>query len=86
MSEEVAFWVAARRGNSLVLMEQRGFRVPGKEVNTKTSDFSIIKNGKRIDLGKLIRVDLSLEALMEGVEIREGDKILLFPAGSGVAG
>ena len=79
MSEEVSFWVATRRGNSLILLEQ-GLKEKIFALNLKTDEFSIIRQGKRVDLGKLLRVDLSAEALIEDVEIREGDRILLFPA------
>lgn len=85
MIEDVPFWVMTRRGNSLILLEQHGLRDKVFAQNLKTDEFSIIRNGKKVDLGKLLRVDLSPEALLEGVEIREGDKILLLPACSGVA-
>ncbi|GAH63457.1 unnamed protein product [marine sediment metagenome] len=78
-------WVSTRKGNLYILTEQS----MGKKVfamNLDNEEFTIIKQGKKTVLGHLLKVDMSPEALLEGLEIREGDKILLLPHGSGVAG
>jgi len=75
-------WVATRRGNLYILTEQS----MSKKVfamNLDNEEFSIINRGKKTVLGELLKVDMSPEALLEGLEIREGDKILLLPRGSG---
>ena len=77
-------WFATRRDNLFIIAEQsianKVFAMgPGDQ------DFSIITRGKKTVLGELLRVDMSPEALLEDLDIREGQRLLLLPAGSGVA-
>jgi len=81
----VTAWVATRLGNMLILTEQSTVKKVF-DMDPKSREFSIINRGKKTVLGELLRVDLSPEALLDSIDIREGDKILLLPAGSGVAG
>lgn len=77
-------WVATRRGNLYILTEQ-SMTKKVFAMNLDNEEFSIINRGKKTVLGELLRVDMSPEALLEGLDIREGQSILLLPAGSGVA-
>ena len=85
MIKGVPFWVMTRRGNSLILLEHNSQRAKLSTVHAVTREVSVTKGGKRVDLGRFLGVDLSPEALLEGVEIQEGDRLILFPTCSGVA-
>ena len=75
-------WVATRRKNLFLLME-RSIAQKVFAMNRESKEFSIINRGRRTVLGELLRVDLSPEALIEALDIREGDKILLLQRGKG---
>ena len=78
--EEHSGWVATRRQN-LFLLTEHSMSKKAFAMNLN-KEFSIVNRGKRIVLGELLRVDLSPEALVEALDIREGDKVLVLPAGS----
>ena len=79
---ETPFWVATKQGNRYILTEHYGMKEKVFSMHLKSQEFSITRKGKTVTLGQLLRVDLSPEALVEGLDIREGDKVLLLPAGS----
>ena len=74
-------WIATRRKN-LFLLTEHSMAKKVFAMNLKNREFSIVNRGKQTILGELLRVDLSPEALVEALDIREGDKVLLLPAGS----
>ena len=84
-------WFATKRDNMFIIAE-RSMRDKVFAMNTANKEFSIIQGGKKAVFGKLIKVDMSPEALLDGLDIREGQSLLLLPAqqqvfsaGSGVA-
>jgi len=74
-------WVATRKGDLYILTEQS---MAKKVFALDNQEFSIINRGKKTVLGELLKVDMSPEALLEGLDIREGQRLLLLPS-SGVA-
>ena len=83
-AKPVTAWVATRLDNTFILTEQ-SMRNKVFALNLDNRQFSIFKGGKKTVLGELIRVDASPEALLEDLNIREGDRLLLLPTGSGFA-
>jgi len=84
MTEAPVAWFAAKRDNMFILGERRlRDRVFG--LNPATNEFSILRGGKKVVFGQLLKVDMSPEALLEDLDIREGDRLLLLPTGSGAA-
>ena len=83
-TKPVTAWVATRLGNTLILTEQR-LRNKVFALNVDNRQFSIFKGGKKTVLGELISVDASPEALLEDIDIIEGQRLLILPAGSGIA-
>jgi len=77
-------WVATRKGNLYILTEQSMTKKVFAK-NLDNEEFSIINRGRKTVLGELLKVDMSPEALLEDLDIREGQRLLLLPAGSGVA-
>lgn len=77
-------WFVARKGNLFILAE-RSMKDKVFSMNLKTNEFSIITKHKVVVMGELLKVDMSPEALLDSIDIREGDKILLLPQGSGDA-
>jgi len=77
-------WVATLLGNTYILTEQ-STRNKVFALNPDNSEFSIFKGGKKTVLGELLRVDASPEALLEDIDIIEGQRLLLLPLGSGAA-
>jgi len=78
-------WVLTRRDNLFILTEQSTVRKVF-DMDKKNRQFTIVKRGKKVVLGELLKVDMSPEALLEDLDIREGQRLLLLPSGSGVAG
>jgi len=78
-------WFAAQR-DDLFIIAERDMRDKVFAMNLDNEEFSIIHGSRKAVFGKLLKVDMSPEALLEDLEIREGDKILLLPQGSGAAG
>jgi len=77
-------WFAAKRDNMFILGERR-MRDRVFDLNPATNEFSILRGKKKVVIGKLLKVDMSPEALLEDLDIEEGDRLLLLPACSGVA-
>ena len=78
-------WFAARR-DDLFIIAERDLRNKVFVTNLDNDEFSIIHRGRKTVFGQLLQVDLSPEALLEDLDIREGQRLLLLPAGSNVAG
>jgi len=78
-------WFAAQRGDLFIIAE-RDMRDKVFAMNLDNEEFSIIHGSRKAVFGKLLKVDMSPEALLEDLDIREGQRLLLLPAGSGVAG
>ena len=84
-------WFATKRDNMFIIAE-RSMRDKVFAMNTANKEFSIIQGGKKARFGQLLKVDMSPEALLDDLDIREGQSLLLLPAkrqvfsaGSGVA-
>lgn len=78
-TKAVTAWVATRKDNLIIITEQS----MGNKVfveNLETRELIIISRGKKTVLGELLRVDMSPEALLEDLDIREGQRLLLLPA------
>lgn len=85
-TKPVTAWVLTRRRtDNLLILTEQSLRNKVFVISTDTREFSIIKGGKTTVLGEIISVDLSPEALLEDVDISEGQRLLLIP-GNGVAG
>jgi len=85
-TKPVTAWVLTRRRtDNLLIMTEQSLRNKVFVSSTDTREFSIIKGGKTFVLGEIISVDLSPEALLEDLDISEGQRLLIIP-GSGVAG
>ena len=80
-SQDRLGWVATRRENMYILTEH-SMSEKVFALNLDTEEFSIIRRGKKTVLGELIRVDLSPEALLEGLDIQEGDRLMVIMAGT----
>jgi len=85
-------WFATQRGDLFIIAE-RNLRDKVFAMNLDNQEFSIIQGSRKAVFGRLLKVDMSPEALLEGLDIREGQRLLLLPAkqqvfsaGSGVAG
>ena len=78
-------WFAAQR-DDLFIIAERDMRDKVFALNLDNQEFSIIHGSRKAVFGRLLKVDMSPEALLEGLDIREGQRLLLLPAGSGVAG
>ena len=72
-------WFATKRDNLFIIAE-RSIRDKVFAMNTSTKEFSIIQRGRKARFGKMLKVDMSPEALLDGLDIREGDSLLLLPA------
>jgi len=72
-------WVATRKGNLYILTEQSMTKKVFAQ-NLDNKEFSIINRGKKTVLGELLKVDMSPEALLEDLDIREGQRLLLLPS------
>lgn len=83
-TEAPVAWFAAKRDNMFILGERR-MRDRVFDLNLATNEISIFRGDKKVVFGQLLKVDMSPEALLEDLDIREGDRLLLLPAGSGVA-
>ncbi|MBA7659454.1 hypothetical protein ES703_67435 [subsurface metagenome] len=80
--EKRTAWVATRKDNLYILTEQSmAKKVFAMDLGNE--QFSIINRGKKTVLGELLRVDMSPEALLEGLDIKEGERLLLLPASLG---
>lgn len=77
-------WFATRRDNLFIIAE-RDIKDKVFAMNMDTREFSIIQGKKKAVFGELLKVDMSPEALLEGLDIREGQSLLLLPRGSGAA-
>jgi len=77
--------VATRRDNFYILTGELTMFKKLFDINRENGEFSIFHHGKRTGLGKLVGVDLSPEALIESLDIREGDRLLLVMATRGRA-
>ena len=86
-TKPVTAWVLTRRRtDNLLIMTEQSLRNKVFALNLDNREFSIFKGGAvRIVLGELLRVDMSPEALLEDLDISEGQRLLIIP-GSGVAG
>jgi len=73
-------WVATRRDDLFIIAEQSMSKKVFVE-DLETHELSIITRGKKTVLGELLRVDMSPEALLEDLDIQEGQRLLLLPAG-----
>ena len=78
-------WFAAQR-DDLFIIAERDMRDKVFAMNLDNQEFSIINGNRKAVFGQLLKVDMSPEALLEGLDIQEGQRLLLLPAGSGVAG
>ena len=76
MSSEQPGWVATRRDN-LYLLTKHSMFTKLFDLDLENRQFSIIKQGRRTVLGELLAVDMSPEALIEGLDIQEGDRLLV---------
>ena len=75
-------WFAAQRGDLLIIAE---WRMRDKVfAMSLDEEFSIIQGSRKAVFGTLLKVDMSPEALLEDLDIREGQRLLLLPAGNGV--
>ena len=83
--EKKTAWFATRRDDLFIIAEESMSRKVFI-MDLDSREFSIFNRGKKTVLGELLRVDMSPEALLEDLDIREGQRLLLLPAGSGVAG
>lgn len=81
MSSEQPGWVATRRENLYILTEHSMF-TKLFDLDLENRQFSIIKRGRRTVLGELLAVDMSPEALIEGLDIQEGDRLMVVLAGT----
>ncbi len=77
-------WFVAQR-DDLFIIAERDMRDKVFAMNLDNEEFSIIQGSRKAVFGHLLKVDMSPEALLEGLDIREGQRLLLLPAGSGVA-
>jgi len=75
-------WFAAKRDNLFIIAE-RSMRDKVFAMNTANKEFSIIKGGRKAIFGQLLKVDMSPEALLEGLDIKEGQRLLLLPSNKG---
>ena len=74
-------WFATRR-NDLFIIAERDMRDKVFALNLDNEEFSIIHGSRKAVFGQLLKVDMSPEALLEGLDIREGQRVLLLPASS----
>lgn len=74
-------WFAAQR-DDLFIIAERNLKDKVFAMNLDTEEFSIVHGRRKAVFGKLLKVDMSPEALLEGLDIREGQRLLLLPAGS----
>jgi len=81
MSEEITMWVATRKGRIVCLSEHEGLQKKVFVRDLITREFSVTRKGQTVNLGILLAVDMSPEALLEGLDIEEGDRLILVPAG-----
>jgi len=81
MSEDVTMWVATQKGRSVCLSEHHGLQNKVFVRDLITREFSVVRKGRTLNLGTLLAVDMTPEALLEGLDIEEGDRLLLVPAG-----
>ena len=72
-------WFATKRDNLFIIAE-RSMRDKVFAMNTTSKEFSIIQGGKKAVFGQLLKVDMSPEALLDDLDIREGQSLLLLPA------
>jgi len=72
-------WFASRRDDLFIIAEQSmGNKVFAQ--NLDNQEFSIIYRGKKTVLGEFLNIGLSPEALLQGLDISEGQRLLLLPA------
>ena len=83
-TKAITAWFAAQR-DDLFIIAERDMRDKVFAMDLDNQEFSIIHGGRKAVFGKLLKVDMSPEALLEDLDIREGQSLLLLPAGSGVA-
>ena len=83
-TEAPVAWFAAKRDNMFILGERR-LRDRVFDLNQATNELSMLRGEKKVVFGQLLKVDMSPEALLEDLDIKEGDRLLLLPAGSGAA-
>ncbi|GAH89258.1 unnamed protein product, partial [marine sediment metagenome] len=83
--EKRTAWFVAQR-DDLFIIAERDMRDKVFAMDLDNEEFSIIHGSRKAVFGKLLKVDMSPEALLEDLDIREGQRLLLLPAGSGVAG
>jgi len=75
-------WFATKRDNLFIIAE-RSMRDKVFAMNTASKEFSIIQGGRTARYGQLLKVDMSPEALLDDLDIREGQSLLLLPASLG---
>lgn len=78
-------WFAARR-DDLFIIAERDMRDKVFAMNLDNQEFSIIQGSRKAVFGQLLKVDMSPEALLEGLDIREGQSLLLLPSRGRVEG
>lgn len=76
----MTMWVATRKGRRLTISEHHGLQQKVFVRDLATQEVSVIRQGRTVRLGTLLAVDMSPEALLEGLDIEEGDRLLLMPA------
>ena len=74
-------WFAAQR-DDLFIIAERDMRDKVFAMNLDNQEFSIIHGSRKVVFGQLLKVDMSPEALLEGLDIREGQSLLLLPRAS----
>ena len=76
---EPTAWFAAQR-DDLFIIAERSMKDKVFAMNLDTQEFSIIQGSRKARFGQLLKVDMSPEALLDDLDIREGQSLLLLPA------